>query len=276
MTKESFENYDKTRDVYCECCKQYKPVSSFSYSNIRTNERTARRCKTCNWFYRNYHGDIPNIENYNKSEIIETVKFILEDNDIYINTLSYRLNKSISDLIRLVYELNIKNMPIKVKSKCECCGKDIENTLSAYMSTKNTYCSLECYWEDKPNKIEHGENNQFYNRIETTCTNCGKTIKIIPYDYNKINKYGDNHNFCSQQCYWEYRSKYYISDKSPKYHYQYTEEQIEQHRKILLNRLKKSDRLETKIQNTVDNLLCYDNINFEREKIFDYYAVDNY
>ena len=29
----------------------------------------------------------------------------------------------------------------------------------------------------------------------------------------KRNNFGDNHNFCCQECYWEYRSKYYINDK---------------------------------------------------------------
>lgn len=276
MTKENYEKYDKTKEVYCECCKQNKPVSSFSYRNIRTVGRTANRCKTCDWFYRNHNGKIPNIDNFTNTEILETVTFIIEDDDIYINTLADRLNRTIDELITLIYALNIKNMPIKVKSQCSCCGKDISDNLSTYLITKNPYCSLECYWKDKPNKIGHGEDSQFYNRIETTCTNCGKKIKVIPSDYNRTNRFGDNHNFCSHECYWEYKSKYYIGEKSPMFNYEYTEDQKERNRIRVAKSLCKSDRLETGIQKIVDNLLLNNNIKFEREKAFDYYAVDNY
>lgn len=276
MTSEKYKQMDKTKDIYCECCKTYKPVSSFNYRNIRTNIRSANRCKTCDWFYRNHNGIIPIIKGFSQYEIIETVKFILEDEDIYINTLSGKLNRSIEDLIHLIYALNIKNMPIRVKSKCEYCGKDMENNLSTYLIRKDPYCSLECYWKDKTNKIGHGENSQFYNRIETNCTNCGKTIKITPFDYNKTNSFGDNHNFCSQKCYWEYRSKYYIDEKASMHDHEYTEEQKERSRQSLLERLKKDDRLETSIQKKIDIILKENSIEFEREKIFGYYSVDNY
>ena len=276
MTKENYEKYDKTKDIYCECCKQNKPVSSFSYRNIRTVGRIANRCKTCDWFYRNHDGKIPIIDGFTETEILKTVSFILEDSDVYINTLSKSLNRTIDDLIKLVYALNIKNMPIKVISKCSYCGKDVIDNMSAYLIKKDAYCSLECYWKDKPAKMDHGENSQFYNRIETTCTNCGKKIKITPYEYNKTNRFGDNHNFCSHECYWEYRSKYYINEKASMYEYKFSEEQKEQNRVRMVNSLHKSDRLETGIQKITDKLLQENNIKYEREKVYDYYAVDNY
>lgn len=37
MTKENYEKFDKTKDIYCECCKQNKPTSSYNYRNIITN-----------------------------------------------------------------------------------------------------------------------------------------------------------------------------------------------------------------------------------------------
>lgn len=276
MTKENYEKYDKTKDIYCECCKQNKPTSSYSYRNIKTHGRTANRCKTCDWFYRHHNGKIPKIQGYSDSDIVKVVSFMLENEDIYINSLSDDLNISIEETIKLIYDLNLKNVPARVRSLCECCGKEISDFLSTYLITKNPYCSLECYWKDKPNKMEHGENSQFYNRIETTCTNCGKKIKIIPSDYNKTNRFGDNHNFCSHECYSEYRSKYYINEKASMYEYKFSEEQKEQNRIRMINSLYKSDRLETGIQKTVDNLLQENNIKYEREKVYDYYAVDNY
>lgn len=276
MTKESFEKFDKTKDVYCECCKQYKPTSSFSYRNIKTNIRSANRCKTCDWFYRNHNGNIPIIDGFTDDDIRIAVAFMLENDDVYINTLSNMLNRTIEDTIGLIYKLNLKNIRAKVKSNCKYCGKEIEDFLSVYLKTKDPYCSLECYWKDKTNKMGHGEDSQFYHRIETTCTNCGKKIKVIPSDYNKTNKLGDNHNFCSHQCYWEYRSKYYIDEKASMYNYKYSDEQKEESRIRMLNRMKNDNRLETSIQIIIDNLLYNHQINFEREKVFDYYSVDNY
>lgn len=276
MTKEKFEKYDKTQDVYCECCETKKPVSCFSYRNIKLNDRKANRCKVCDWFYRNHNGKIPFINGFTQYEIIETVSFILEKKGEYVNSLSEIINNSVDNTIDLIYKLNLKNVHILVKSKCECCGKEIGDFISVYLKNKNLYCSHDCYWKDKTNKTEHGENSPFYNRIETTCTNCKKSIKIPPHKYNSKNKYGDNHNFCSQECYWQYRSKYYISEKATMYNHTYTEEQKEHLRKCLLNRLKKSDRLETKIQLSVNNILDKNNIDYEREKVLGYYAVDNY
>lgn len=276
MTKENFKKFDKTKDIYCECCHQNKPTSSFNYRNIKTNVRSANRCKTCDWFYRNHKGNMPVIDGFTEYEIRTTVTFMLEDNDIYINTLSDILNRTIEDTIDLIYKLNLKNISVKVKSNCECCGKEIEDCLSTYLKTKNPYCSYECYWKDKTNKIGHGENSQFYNRIKTTCTNCGKDIKIIPSHYNKMNKFGDKHNFCSHKCYSEYRSKYYINDKASMYHHEYTADQKEKTKLRILNSLNKSNRLETGIQKAIDNILFENNISFEREKVFGYYSVDNY
>lgn len=40
-----------------------------------------------------------------------------------------------------------------------------------------------------------GENNFWYNRIATQCTNCGKEIKVTPYYYNLYNKNGERRVF---------------------------------------------------------------------------------
>ena len=74
----------------------------------------------------------------------------------------------------------------------------------------------------------------------------------------------------------ESRPEYYKAEKAYMYHYKYSDEQKEKNRIRMLDRMKNDDRLETSIQFTIDNLLFNHQINFEREKVFDYYAVDNY
>ena len=70
-----------------------------------------------------------------------------------------------------------------------------------------------------------GENNFWYNRIVTQCTNCDKEIKVTPYYYNLYNKNGERHVFCSSECAYEYKSKYYVGEKHPRYGKHFTEEQ---------------------------------------------------
>lgn len=101
-------------------------------------------------------------------------------------------------------------------------------------------------------------------------------MEIIPYDYNKVNSKGDNHNFCSQECYWEFRKKYYVGENGAMYNYKFSDEQKEHSRTKLLERLKNDNRLETGIQLKINSMLDILNIKYEREKVFDYYAVDNY
>lgn len=276
MTKENFEKYDKEKDVFCECCKTNKPVTSFTYSTIRTNTRNATMCRTCQWLKNNHNGNIPIINGFNDFEILNTISFMIEKRGEYVNDLSKIIGRSIDDTIDLIYKLNLKNLHILIKNNCKYCGKEVDNNISVYLNNKHIYCSLDCYWKDKTNKIKHGEDSPFYNRIETTCTNCGKQLKIIPRKYNETNKYGDNHNFCSHKCYSQYRSKYYINEKSSMHNYIYTDEQREKARDNLLNRLKLSDRLDTNIQLKINNILEQNHILYERERNFDYYSVDNF
>ena len=71
-----------------------------------------------------------------------------------------------------------------------------------------------------------GENNFWYNRITTKCDNCNKEIKVTPYRYNLSNKDGDRrHVFCSAECAYEYKSKYYVGEKHPRYGKYFSEEQ---------------------------------------------------
>lgn len=91
-----------------------------------------------------------------------------------------------------------------------------------------------------------------------------------------LNSYGETHNFCSHECYSEFRSKYYVGEKSNMYDYDYPDELRDKMRLICLNNSRKSDRFNSGIQLIINNLLEKNGIKFEREYIFGYYAVDNY
>lgn len=271
MTKEEFDNYEGL--LHCRTCKHDVPKIHINYKKVHKNGDIAR-CNVCEWIKR--HNGTPIINGFSKDEVLKALYFLLYEKSIYMNDLSEELGRSLDDTIDLFQALKIGNKKCLIKVVCEYCGKETIKTPNVYKISKNSYCSLECYWKDKTNKTEHGEDSQFYNRITTNCTNCGKEIKVIPYNYNKTNSFGDNHNFCCQECYWEYRKKYYIGEKSTMLNYQYTEDQLEKIRNNLLKNSRSSKRFDSNIQLSINNILDNSKIKYEREKIFTYYAVDNY
>lgn len=138
------------------------------------------------------------------------------------------------------------------------------------------FCNNEHYWKYKKEHALKGELSPSYKKIKTFCTNCDKEIYVIPSNYNTRNSFGDNHNFCSKECYWEYRSKYYIGEKSISANRKYTDGQREKARITSLENSRKSSRFDSKIQLKINDLLTKLKINYEREYIMGYYAVDNY
>lgn len=271
MTKEEFENYNGL--LHCMTCNHDVPKIHMYYKKVYKNGDIIR-CNVCEWIKR--HKGLPEIEGFNSNEIIMALYFFIYEESKIINNLSNKINRTLDDTIDLFQALKIGNKKCVVKTNCEYCGKETFNPPNVYKLHKNLYCSSECYWNDKPNKIESGKDSQFYNRIETFCTNCSKKINVILYDYNKKNSFGDNHNFCSQECYWEYRSKYYIGDKCAMTGRELTEEQKEKLRLIVLNNSRNSKRFNSKIQLKVNEFLNNNNIDYEREYTIKYYAVDNY
>lgn len=271
MTKEEFDNYNDL--LYCKTCNHKVPKIHIDYRKVHKNGDITR-CNVCEWIKR--HNGIPVISGFSENEILTVLYFLLYEKSIYINDLANELNRNLDDTIDLFQALKIGNKKCLVKIKCEYCGKEKTEPPNVYKLNKNSYCSKECYWKDKTNKIEHGENSKFYNRIITNCTNCGKEIKIIPYNYNKVNLFGDNHNFCSQECYWEYRRKYYTREKASMFNHQYTEKQLQDMKKIIIKNSRNAKRFDSKIQLIVNNILNQNNINYQREFIIKYYAIDNY
>lgn len=271
MTKEIFENY--TGLLHCLSCDQDVPKTHIFYKKVHSNGDILR-CNVCEWIKK--YPDKMHHKKFTYDEIVRFLHFFIYEESIYLNQLSEIMNRNIDDLIELFQFLKLGNKKCLIRTNCEYCGNSCEFPPQAYLNSNYHYCSHECYYLDKSNKTLKGIDSPYYNRINTTCTNCNKPIEVIPYDYNITNQYGDNHNFCCQECYWDYRSKYYIKDKAYNYHRLFSLEERESARQRMLNRLNSSDRLNTSIQILIDK--CLDNlgIKYIREYLLDYYSIDNY
>lgn len=269
MTKEQFENY-KSKTTFCSNCNRELNNKYFSYRRIKRDG--VGICKTCDWIQN--HSPLPEFDNFTNDDIFLIVDIIINSESTLLNDVACYLNKDLDDIISIVKNLKIGNKSYSIKVKCKNCGNDVFVTPSVYLKNENIYCSNECYWKHKSEIILKGKDSPFYNRIDTVCTYCNKPISVTPYQYEEKNMFGDNHNFCSKHCYWEYRSKYYVGDKHFKY--EMTPEIKEKIRTKKNNSQKNINRLDTNIQLIVNSILDKNNIKYTREYITKYYAIDNY
>lgn len=272
MTKEQFKNFEKDT-VYCECCKRLLDVKYASYRYLRL-DGTTKRCNFCDWIYR--HKGLPLVDGFTGEQIKYTLEFILFGKSLYINNLADELNLSVDEAILLINGIKVGNKKYMLKSNCKYCGEEIEKPISVCLKNKYLFCSYDCYWKYKEEVEPKGSEHPSYNRITTNCTNCGKEIKVIPYKYNEKNQYGDNHNFCSQECYWEYRGKYYIGEKSSRVGTTLSQEQIEKMMNGLKQWSRDDKRLNSKIQLKINDVLDKNHIKHEREHLVKYYSIDNF
>lgn len=272
MKKEQFLKLE-IKQIHCDSCDRELPKSNFCYSWVRMNG-TSSRCKSCDWFFRNRE---VKIDGWTNDEIHVLVDFIIfEESGILNDLLKLLTNKTIEDLINAFHIAKIGNKRVSIKATCNYCKEDVYKPPSVYLKNDNLYCSDECYWKDKPNIMKSGKNSPYYNRIKTHCTNCKKDIEVIPFDYNNKNSFGDSHNFCSQECYWEYRSEYYVGDKSSAINRIITDEMREKMKVQFIKNSRSADKLDSKIQLTINDVLDELQVVYEREHIIEYYAIDNY
>lgn len=271
MTKEKFQQYNGL--LHCLTCDRDVEKIHIDYKRVHDNGEILR-CNVCDWIRK--HPDKLTHELFTEQEIKEVLYFYFYDNFPYLNNMTDKLNRSIDDLIVLHKFLKIGNKKTLIKTLCEKCGKECDFTPHAFLVSKYHYCSNECYYKDKSSKMPKGKDNPCYNRIETSCTNCGKEIFVIPFQNNITNKDNQSNNFCCQQCYWDFRSKYYRGDN-----WTGSREKTNEFRKKM--RLATAKRLQnepirvnTTIQLLVNNIL--DNLNeiYEREYPMKYYSIDNY
>lgn len=193
------------------------------------------------------------------------------DGVIFVNDLIENFNRN--DVIKTIDKLHvmdINNQKIKVKVYCKECGEELIVRPSQYKKQKYFHCDK--HIKHKPS----GKNSFFYKSIEVQCTNCGNLYSVTPYDYNKKNKLGDNHNFCCKECYWEYRSKYYVNDKHPLFGVprtqEFKEKQSERTAKMVSDGI--MPQTLTKPHKKINDLLESNKIQFENEHLEKYHSID--
>lgn len=260
-----------TEFVLCRSCQNKVPRQSIGGEYIR-NDNSIKHCKVCVW--KENHPDLLNSCNYSEYEIDTFLRFFLLDGGVYLNDIAQNLNISIDEAIALFRYLHIANHKCLIKTTCDYCGKEYECSLANYSDRTNHYCSFNCYTLDKPNHIGHGDKSQFYNRISVLCDNCGKEMQIVPSRQNNKNAYGESHHFCSHACYSEFRSKYYIGEKSVNYKREFSDIAKQHMSKSCSASMHLRMRLNTSIQKIIDDYLDDCNINHIPEYSMKYYSID--
>lgn len=269
MKKQEYEECNKPT-FYCTQCNTERAKELFSYRNV--NKSGVGHCNICDWIKR--HKGIPIYDRFTKSEMYHIIEYMFTNETTIVNDLSNEMNKSIEEIVQAIRFAKIGNKKTVIRYNCECCGKEKYTNVQKYFDNANLYCSPQCYYKDKTNKVEHGEDSMWYNRIVRQCTNCGKEMKLIPSRANQKNIFGDSHVFCCNQCYWEYRKVYYKGDKH--IGFELTETIRDKMKRSLAKRLCNENRLDTKIQISVNSMLDCCNIKYKREYPLMYYSIDNY
>ena len=204
-----------------------------------------------------------------RKNVSEVVK--INDGNIYINDLrDIYPGKSVLEINDVLLQLGKDSKKIKIRESCSVCGEEVVTTPGTYRKQKSFKCAE--HMRRKPK----GSNSPFYNRVSCECTNCETKLELTPFDFNKKNKFGDSHHFCSQKCYWEYRSKYYVGEKGSMYQYKRTPEQLAKMAAATAMRVGKQNRLNSKAQLIVNGILEGLGVVYEREYFIDYYSCDNY
>lgn len=234
--------------------------------------------KVIGWYKR--HKELRLKEGWRKEEYDIILEDILYENIKTLDELIPKLNnKSIYDLMNLLQnELKIKNKPVNVIFHCAYCGKEFIRNMNE-LHKDRVYCSMECRNKYKKDfGVHRGNNNPKYNSKIIFCTNCGKGYKAPKYVQEQTNSYGDNNHFCSQKCYWEYRSKYYRGEKSAMHNHVFSQYQINKMRQNTVKMFSegKFPTKLTSIHKKIDNLLDVMNIQYKNEKPYKYYSVDIY
>lgn len=268
MTSQEFQNYNKETG-YCTHCNIERPKSLFTSDRLYKSGTGC--CKICDWIKR--HNGIPIFDSFTESEMYSIIEELFINDITYVNDLAEKLGKDISDIILAIHTLKIGNKKLLYRYNCAYCGKECFTNPQKYMENHNLYCSHSCYSKDKPSKL-YDNVDRYYEKTNSCCTNCGKAIWASPNRLKRTNRFSDNHIFCSYKCFWEFNSKYYRGDRHFKV--EITDETREKMKKARAKSLNSLDRLNTKIQSIVNNILDSINIKYQREYTVEFYSIDNY
>lgn len=162
------------------------------------------------------------------------------------------------------------------KACCTFCGKKFITT-KYKLEQGNVFCSRHCYAEYKKETCKGKNNPRYSEKVSVICDNCGAEFLKKPSLASITNSEGVNHNFCSKQCYWNYRKIYYVGDRLYNTGKKMSEEFCEKVRQATLRQY--ADGVlnkQTKPQIYINKLLDELDIPFVNEHTFKYYSVDNF
>lgn len=139
---------------------------------------------------------------------------------------------------------------------CEICGEQFE--VSKLSSQR--FCSDACQIQWQTTQV--GELNPRFTSVLTPCTYCGKEHYVKPYKFDQQDNF-----FCSIECRRAWYSEVYSQ----------RDEWREESRQRVLRELQDGVfDTETMPQKLVNDMLNNIGVRYERERVFEYYAVDNY
>lgn len=219
-------------------------------------------------------------EGWSKEEYDYILDSIINEKVKTINEIIPHLNnKSIDELVNLLQnELKIGNKAENIILNCAYCGNEIIRNMNEIHKDR-VYCDMNCRNKYKKEYgIHRGKNNSRYNSSEVHCTNCDKIFLVPQYEINRKNSFGENHHFCCKECYWEYRKKYYVGEKSSMYNYKFSQKQINRMRENTV-KMFTNGKFPTKLTKPhlkINKLLDEMNIKYINEKAYKYYSVDIY
>lgn len=238
-------------------------------------------CKVCDYKKRNrtkVQEFLQSHLEWAEDELNIILEYVLYQKIDVVNPLEGVLqNKTLLQIVDLIKDLRIGGRtPIKIELACFSCGEKLIRPIGHFYKER-VYCSLECRDKYKT-KFLSGKNSPWYKRIDTTCTNCGKEIEVIPFEYNLHNEYGESNNFCSRECYCEYRSKYYVGEKHPMFGRPVSEENKQRIREqnVRLIAEGKMPQTMTRPHRAIYDLLVGNDIECENEHPLKYHSIDIY
>lgn len=158
------------KEKFCKGCEVVLPIENFTKSK-NVKDGFENKCRLCRQKQR---------KSNNKLTCVECDK---------------KFSSAKPNTKYCSYECMGKSKQRTVTLICKECQSEYQKIPSLQHISK--FCSIKCRNEHDKHAML-GKKNHNYNRIETKCDGCNSTIKVIPFDFERL-----KHNFCSFECYKE-------------------------------------------------------------------------
>lgn len=168
-----------------------------------------------------------------------------------------RFNKKQNHFCSVKCQMDYRVEQAKEVRFCEICNSEFE----CKKKSKQRFCSHNC--QNKWQTTLTGKSNPRFKQKLTTCTYCNNLFYVQSYKLNNGGRL-----FCSTDCRRNWFSKIYSQ----------SEDVREMHRRHIIKNFKdgKYDKLETKPQIIINNILDDNKIIYEREYDLTYFCLDNF